>query len=54
MNVNENCKAVPYVLGRMFAVLEGLQQDSSEVSATSRTGISMRPVPHRERCFRCC
>lgn len=34
MNVNENCKAVPYVLGRMFAVLEGLQQDSSEVSAT--------------------
>lgn len=34
MNVNENCKAVPYVLGRLFAVLEGLQQDSSEVSAT--------------------
>lgn len=34
MNVNENCRAVPYVLGRMFAVLEGLQQDSSEVSAT--------------------
>lgn len=34
MNVNENCNAVPYVLGRLFAVLEGLQQDSSEVNAT--------------------
>lgn len=30
MNVNENCKAVPYVLGRMFAVLERLQRNSSE------------------------
>lgn len=26
MNVNENCNAIPYVLGRLFAVLEGLQQ----------------------------
>lgn len=26
MKVNENCNAIPYVLGRLFAVLEGLQQ----------------------------
>ena len=35
MNVNENCNAIPYVLGRLFAVLEGLQQTANPgVNAT--------------------
>lgn len=35
MKVNENCNAIPYVLGRLFAVLEGLQQAANpEINAT--------------------
>lgn len=35
MSVNKNCKAIPYVLGRLFAVLEELQQKSSKPKENS-------------------
>lgn len=35
MAVNEKCSEIPYVLGRLFAVLEGLQQSANpEINAT--------------------
>ena len=35
MALNEECKNVPYRLGRLFAVLECIQEDSSEVKLNS-------------------
>jgi len=29
MKVNENCKEIPYVLGRLFSVLESIQQEAN-------------------------
>ena len=35
MDVNENCNEISYVLGRMFSVLEEIQQDSNEKELNS-------------------